>query len=168
MRRNIILLCLLILIQIPLSAQNKSDRAFIKRYTNTKVLNEISKKAKSHYINSLNNPAHLNVKKIIINKQNEIGYLAGFDKEGNPVYDFEDNIDLAFTSRIDRIWTGGSSGLDLTGEGIEIGHWEAGGLALTTHQELEGRITHAENEPVTSHATHTAGTMIGTGIENNA
>ncbi|PWH87065.1 S8 family serine peptidase [Brumimicrobium oceani] len=77
-------------------------------------------------------------------------------------------MNAAISSRVSKIWTGGTSGLDLSGLGIQIGHWEAGGLALTTHQELAGKVTHAENEAVSSHSTHTACTMIGEGIDQDA
>jgi len=168
MKKHLILSCLFILTLINLQAQNSSDRAFIIQHTNTKVLNDILEKSNEDYFNALNKPENSKIKEFIINDKNQIGYLSGFDKEGHPVYDFDDNIYVAISSRIDKIWTGGDSELDLDGSGIEIGHWEAGGLALLTHQELDGKITHAENEAVSSHATHTACTMVGTGIDISA
>lgn len=168
MKKHLVLLSILFFIHSNLIAQNENDRAYIIEQTNTEVLYEISEKMKNYYINALNKASNQEIKKEIINSKGEKGYLSGFDINGNPVYDFDDNIDSAITSRVDKIWDGGESGLNLNGSGIQIGHWEASGLALTTHQELNGKITHAENENITSHATHTAGTMIGTGINGDA
>jgi len=168
MKKTLLLLTIFLLIQVKIIAQNENDKAYILEQTNTKALNEISKAAKGYYNSNFERAIKQGVKLKIVNSLNEIGYLSGFDKKGNPVYDFDDNTDVAVTSRIDKIWNNGNSGLNLTGSDIEIGHWEASGLALLTHQEFNGKVTHAENEPVTSHATHTACTMIGSGIDNNA
>jgi hypothetical protein len=123
----------LILIQSNSIAQTEIDRSYIKERSNTKALNEISIRANPHFTKCLDSSVNRNVPLEIVNIQNQIGYLSGFDSSGNPVYDFDDNIDAAVSSNIDAIWTGGSSGLNLDGSGIEIGHWEAGGLALITH-----------------------------------
>ncbi|RYM34755.1 T9SS type A sorting domain-containing protein [Brumimicrobium glaciale] len=166
-KKLVLFFSVLFFFQSELIAQSESDRLKIIEQTNTKKLNELSKKANTHYITALKKALAEGVETEILNSNNEIGYLSGFDAQGNPVYDFDDNVNSAITSRVDKIWSGGTSGLNLDGSGIEIGHWEAGGLALTTHQELAGKITHAENEAVSSHSTHTACTMIGTGIDTD-
>ncbi|EDP69626.1 peptidase S8 and S53, subtilisin, kexin, sedolisin [Flavobacteriales bacterium ALC-1] len=168
MKKILSLIVILILTQSNLIAQNENDRALILKQTNIKLLDSISKKANEHYINFLKETVKKGVNMEVSNSRNIKGYLSGFDINGNPIYDFDDNVNVAITSRVDRIWNGGSSGLNLNGDGIQIGHWEAGGLALTTHQEFNGRVTHAEFELVTSHATHTACTLIGTGVDNDA
>ena len=149
-------------------AQNEIDKAFIIERTNTTVLNEIAEKSTNYNTNLLSEAFKSGIPLEITNNKNEKGYLSGFDLNGNPVYDFDDNVSAAKSSNIDKIWAGGSTGLDLDGTGIEIGHWEASGLALITHQEMVGKVAHAENEVVTSHATHTACTMLGSGISPNA
>ncbi len=149
-------------------AQNEIDKAFIIERTNTTVLNEIAEKSTNYNTNLLSEAFKSGIPLEITNYKNEKGYLSGFDLNGNPVYDFDDNVSAAKSSNIDKIWAGGSTGLDLDGTGIEIGHWEASGLALITHQEMVGKVAHAENEVVTSHATHTACTMLGSGISPNA
>jgi len=168
MKKTLIILSIGLLIQSKIIAQNENDRAYIVERTNTKVLNEISEKCQNNYLTNLAEERKQGLKTEITNSRNEKGYLSGFDSEGKPIYDFDDNINSAITSRVNAIWNGGSSGLNLDGSGIQIGHWEAGGLALPTHQELSGKITHGENENITGHATHTACTMIGTGINNDA
>ena len=66
--------------------------------------------------------------------------------------------------RVNKIWRDNAGVLELDGAGLVIGHWEAGGLAMSSHQELRNRLIKGESAQVTSHATHTAGTMIGAGI----
>ncbi|WP_250630202.1 S8 family serine peptidase [Rhodoflexus caldus] len=89
------------------------------------------------------------------------------------------NVGAARTTRANRLWTGGSLGLNLNGEGITFGVWEAFdntpeghqvAAVLPTHQELNGRVTIMDGatlSPVgrgSNHATHVAGTLAATGI----
>ena len=167
MKKILTLLLFCTIFQAGIVAQNTEDRAYIISKTNVKKLKELSKRYNYSYLKVMTK-AGKDIKLTVLNRKGEIGYLSGFDKFGNPVYDFDDNYDAATTSRVRKIWIGGSSGLDLDGTGIEIGHWEAGGLALKTHQEYSGRVTHAESGDISSHASHTACTMIGSGINFNA
>ena len=168
MKNTFVILLILFFFHSKSIAQNEIDRLYIIEKTNTKILTEIAEKSSNYYSELLNKALTNGVPLELLNEKNEKGYLSGFDINGSPVYDFDDNLNAAKSSQIDEIWVGGSTGLDLNGSGIEIGHWEASGLALITHQELAGKVTHAENEVVTSHATHTACTMLGTGISANA
>lgn len=54
----------------------------------------------------------------------------------------------------------------LEGSGVLIGGWESG-TPQTDHPDLAGRITIAQGGTISSHATHVAGTLIGSG-KNNA
>ena len=57
----------------------------------------------------------------------EIQYI---DKS-NPVYYITTNWGAARTVRTDRLWPGGITGLDLTGNGYhKIGKWDGGGVRL--------------------------------------
>ncbi|WP_159038452.1 S8 family serine peptidase [Brumimicrobium mesophilum] len=168
MKKQLILFGAILFVQSGINAQNEQDRKTIIEQTNTSALKAISDRHKAQYISALEKAQKEGIPLKITNSKNEIGHFSGFDSMGKPVYDFDDNENAAITSRIDRIRDGGTSGLDLDGDGIEIGHWEAGGLALTTHQEFDGRVTHMENFAVSSHSTHTAGTMIGSGIDTDA
>ncbi|MEJ6798191.1 MAG: S8 family serine peptidase [Crocinitomicaceae bacterium] len=168
MKNILLILSMLFVVQSKMIAQNEIDKAYIIERTNTAVLNEIGEKSAYSYSYLLKEAIINGILLEITNSKNEKGYLSGFDLIRNPIYDFDDNVSAAKSSNIDEIWAGGSTGLDLDGTGIEIGHWEASGLALITHQEMVGKITHAENEVVTSHATHTACTMLGSGISPNA
>lgn len=163
MKKIITILIFFLLAQTYINAQNEKDRAYILRHTNVQELKKISEKSNDHYTRNLKKAENQSVEKEIINDKNEIGYLSGFDIDGNPEYDYDDNAIVAKSSRIDQIWVGGASGLDLDGSGIEIGQWEGAGVPLITHNEFDGHVTHGEISPVSSHSTHTSGTMIGVG-----
>jgi hypothetical protein len=74
-----------------------------------------------------------------------------------------DNATAASVSNIDVI-QGAPSNLD--GSGVIMGIWD-GGPVRTTHENFGGRVTISENDrPMSDHATHVAGTMIGDGVPN--
>lgn len=150
------------------SAQTEEDRAYIVERTNVEVLENFVAERTAFYEEMMQKALEEGVPLKIVNDKNEIGYLAGFDQDGTPQYDFETNVEAAITSGVNDLWNGGANNLSLNGLGIQIGHWEAGGLALTTHVEFGGRVVHAENQVVSSHATHTACTMIGAGLDPEA
>lgn len=145
-----------------LSAQTASDRAYIKAKTDVSQLRAMAKRLEEAQASVTQQQFDT----VIVYKNGQRAFLSGIDKEGNPVYDHDDNFSAAITSGIDKIWRGSS--FDLSGCDIQIGHWEAGGVALAGHREFTGRVTHAESAEVTSHATHTAGTMIAMGVSNGA
>ena len=93
--------------------------------------------------------------------------------DGQPVYRSTDNHGAAETTRAAELWTGGSLGLDLTGDGyVQLGHWDFGKVRIT-HQEFtdqgSSRVIWMDNNMATGfHATHTAGTMIAGGVEDRA
>ena len=51
---------------------------------------------------------------------------------------------------------------DLDGTGVIVGEWDAGHADLT-HDDLEGRVTFGDSASVNYHATHVAGTVLGSG-----
>lgn len=149
-------------------AQTSEDRAYILQRTNTEALEQLKVKHEKRYQRFIDST---DVPQVFVSGSEgkiRVEHLAGFTAEGQPIYDYDDNVNSAITSGVDHIWVGGSTGLDLDGTDIVIGHWEASGLALPNHQELIGKITHLENQSVTSHATHTACTMLGTGVDPDA
>lgn len=99
--------------------------------------------------------------------------LNGIDETGHPLYiATESNSAAAATTRTNQLYTGGSLGLSLNGSSDAIknrlGIWDGGGV-LSTHQELNGRVTQQDNVSTTDiHATHVAGTMIAAGISAQA
>jgi len=75
----------------------------------------------------------------------------------------------AQTISADHVWPGGSSALNLTGSGITLGLWEAGGNPEASHREFTNRITIQDGNTFASdHATHVAGIMIAAGVDARA
>jgi len=98
--------------------------------------------------------------------------LMRLDASGMPEYYITGNLNAARTSETDHLWTGGVSGLNLTGEGMLIGEWDGGGV-LTTHQEFNNgsgtRVTQRDSPAsLHYHSTHVAGTLIAEGQLNAA
>lgn len=94
--------------------------------------------------------------------------LQRLSRTGKPIYYITDNLNAAKTVSTDKVWVGGSSGLDLTGNGINIGEWDAGRVR-DTHREVTGRISHGDGASSTHyHSTHVGGTILATGVDNAA
>jgi hypothetical protein len=101
----------------------------------------------------------------------EIRYIIN-DK---PVYVTTDNIDAAQSTKTDHLHNGGSLGLNLEGQNMNIGIWD-GGAVLITHDEFlnsdasASRVSKGETLITVNsdHATHVAGTMIAKGTNANS
>lgn len=52
---------------------------------------------------------------------------------------------------------------NLDGAGVLVGHWD-GGQVDTDHPDLAGRVQNLDSAGISSHATHTAGTILGSGL----
>lgn len=96
---------------------------------------------------------------------------------GKPVYYVtQSNLAAAQTTRADRLWTGGSMGLNLNGQEMIVGEWD-GGPVRRTHQEFgsttsrviqKDGVSFTSHNGNTNHATHVAGTLIASGVTANA
>ncbi|NOX85796.1 MAG: S8 family serine peptidase [Chlorobi bacterium] len=90
-------------------------------------------------------------------------------QDGIPMYYITDNLGAAHTTRAAELWPGGSSGLNLTGEGYDqLGEWDAGAVRVT-HQEFTdqgaSRVTQMDGNYATNfHSTHVAGTLVAAGV----
>ncbi len=92
--------------------------------------------------------------------------------DGEPQYYATFNLGAAHTTQASELWTGGSTGLDIDGEGyIQLGEWD-GGKVRTTHQEFtdqgNSRVAPQDGGSIADHATHVAGTLIAAGVKNQA
>jgi hypothetical protein len=72
------------------------------------------------------------------------------------------NAALAQDARVDAIRSGGATGYELTGAGVLVAQWDEGG-ARETHRDLLGRVTLDDRAGLPAHASHVAGTMLGSG-----
>ncbi|KAA5547448.1 S8 family serine peptidase [Adhaeribacter rhizoryzae] len=93
-------------------------------------------------------------------------------ENGRPIY-YETlfNLTSAITTNTNKVWQGGTSGLNLSGANPllagKLGIWD-GGAVRKTHQELAGRIVQRDGATaLNDHATHVAGTMIAKGVSAN-
>lgn len=93
--------------------------------------------------------------------------LVGFDEVGFPVFYETDNVDAAISTNTIPVKQGGSSGYNLSGNGIIVGEWD-GGPVRETHQEFGSRVVIQDAGSSSSHATHVAGTIMAAGVDNAA
>jgi PKD repeat protein len=94
----------------------------------------------------------------------------GITQNGLILYNTTFNLGAAKTISTDKLWTGGSLGLSLSGQGLtnRLGVWDGSGV-LSGHQEFQGRATVPDGSAASvEHATHVAGTMVAFGINANA
>ncbi|MET0393198.1 MAG: S8 family serine peptidase, partial [Chitinophagaceae bacterium] len=95
--------------------------------------------------------------------------LTGIDEFGLPLYTSADNnIIAAATIGTNKLWPGGSSGLNLTGSSASVKDklavWD-GGRVRATHVELTGRVVQRDAPGgLSDHSTHVAGTMMASGV----
>ncbi len=94
--------------------------------------------------------------------------LKAIGSDGTPLYYTTLNDPSSQTSRANALYENGLLNLGLTGNGMEVGVWDAG-IALTTHQEFDTRAKNADgSSEVSLHSTLVTGNLISSGIEANA
>lgn len=85
-----------------------------------------------------------------------------------PIYYSTSNLNAARTISTNELWSGGEANLSLSGSELIVGEWDGGGV-LTTHVELDGRVTQSDvPEQISDHSTHVAGTILASGIDADA
>lgn len=88
--------------------------------------------------------------------------LVDVDDFGAPVYRSTTNAGAAITTGVTKLRPNGGLGLNLEGSGITIGIWDGG--VVFDHSEFDSRVAFKENNTVSDHGTHVAGTMIAAGL----
>ncbi|MFN0275041.1 MAG: hypothetical protein ACKVPJ_04800, partial [Chitinophagales bacterium] len=90
-------------------------------------------------------------------------------ENGLPVFYTTDNVNSCKTISSNQVWSGGTAGLSLSGNGISLRIWDGGSVSLS-HQEITGRSTlgSGQDASVHYHAAHVAGTMIASGVNSSA
>jgi subtilisin family serine protease len=86
----------------------------------------------------------------------KIGHVDGFEPKSRLG---SLNVDSAKIAHADRLW---GAPYHLNGQGMQVGLVD-GGSVLSTHVELQNRVTNLSNKDSDLHATHVAGTMISAG-----
>ncbi|MGB4204035.1 MAG: hypothetical protein WBJ84_00255, partial [Bacteroidales bacterium] len=105
-----------------------------------------------------------NLKYISDDRYSEIIYI---DEFGMPQLYITNNLNAARTTGTNQLWPGGSTGLNLNGNGYIIGIWDAGGVR-TTHQEFGSRVTIKDGASLHNHSTHVGGTIAASGVQSAA
>lgn len=163
--RNLITCALLLLSAITL-AQTTEEARFqqIEEMKGSfKQSEESRKKRVENYLEQ-----HKDISRVSYLKDGSICAL--YDVVNNrPIYQAQDNAGAATTVGTVELRTGGSLGVNLTGEGMKVGVWD-GGYARPTHVEFGGRILtgDAGEYGVNFHATHVMGTILAAGVSASA
>jgi len=105
-----------------------------------------------------------NLKDISDDRYSQIIYI---DEFGMPQLYITYNLNAARTTGTNQLWPGGSTGLNLSGNGYIIGIWDGGGVR-TTHQEFGSRVTIMDGASLIDHATHVGGTIAASGVKSAA
>ncbi|WP_424004245.1 S8 family serine peptidase [Maribacter sp. IgM3_T14_3] len=94
--------------------------------------------------------------------------LQGIGVDGSPLYYETYSDEAGMVSRASTLNTDGLMGLNLDGDGMNVGVWDAG-VALENHIEYASRVTIADsNAEVDAHATRVSGSIISTGLKKDA
>lgn len=122
-----------------------------------------------------------NTKKRWIDSKGGISVLYDI-RNGRPIYKSTMNVHAATATKTRPLQVGGTSGLNLDGDGLTIGVWD-GGPVEDTHDEFvdtsdpENPISRVEviditttagEEEISNHATHVSGTIAAHGADPNA
>ena len=168
MKAKILLVALLsVTISLGLSAQTETNHA---------KLEELTRQFEAEWADQQNRvQEYARQNKLLISFESEDGVLYQLVDivDGQPLYLTTDNYGAAITTRAAELWEGGSTGLELSGEGYDkLGEWD-GGKVRVTHQEFTNtgasRVTQKDNTSgINAHATHVAGTLVAAGVVNDA
>lgn len=159
-----------------LLAQTTEQVRWIQERSNTAKLQELALTFRKQELKAKKEAYKIAKKKgLPIFKQLNDGRIAELQyfEAGVPIYFVTNsNLNAAATTRASDLWTGGALGLNVNGQGMIIGEWD-GGAVRASHQELTGRVIQQDGASFavnsnTSHATHVAGTLIASGVQNNA
>ncbi|WP_448528581.1 S8 family serine peptidase [Raineya sp.] len=168
-------LCLLG-ISLTCFAQNEKQVKWIQERSNTTKLQELSQTFRKQEIQAKKEAYALAQKRglPIFQKlaDGRIAELQYFEKDVPIYFVTTSNLNAAATTKASDLWTGGSLGLNLNGQGMIIGEWD-GGAVRNTHQEFGTRVIQQDGASFavngnTSHATHVAGTLMASGVQSNA
>lgn len=169
---------LLLLFFVTVYGQTREERNTIVNQYDLNKLNEL--KLKLTLDSKANNMAiedYINSHGLEKTKRKANGGLMQikYIMDGKPVYMSSDNDNSATSTKTNLLHNGGSLGLNLEGQNMNIAAWDSEGV-LTTHQEFLNSDSSAsratKGEPffanISDHATHVSGTLIGKGTNPDA
>ncbi|MBP6557418.1 MAG: S8 family serine peptidase [Flavobacterium sp.] len=152
-------------------SQSLSQRQDIIKETDVATLNLLSETFNAEYLQRKERiesylVSHPTTKKVL--------YVDGVKKE---IYDVINNTEVLYystsnfnaarTARTDRMYSGGSLGLNIQGQGMYAYVWD-GGSARNTHVEFpNNKVTSLDGSAFEDHATHVTGTIVAEGLTAN-
>ncbi|HOZ75594.1 MAG TPA: S8 family serine peptidase [Flavobacterium sp.] len=159
-----ILLFLLFLSSI-VSAQTTAEKIKIAAHSNVKHLKALSKKYEADFRKNKETAIQLSKRyhwQPSLTDGLTYSELMGVTPDLRPIYFTTYNQGSGITSRASKLYHNGGLGLDIEGQNMTSGLWDAGS-ALASHEIFSGRLS-IMDDCITnrSHSTHVAGTIIGT------
>lgn len=164
-------------------SQTESEKLAIIKQTNVAKLKALSKEFRDRYRANREEALRLAKKngwkaEIAESKWKK---LVGVSEDGRPIYREPLDDGAKITARSPALYSGGSLGLALQGEGITAGVWDVFGI-MTTHYAFENRVRHADTAKASvfdttkhqivtkhnNHATGVAGNIIASSLFNSA
>ncbi|WP_439490724.1 S8 family serine peptidase [Algoriphagus sp.] len=102
-------------------------------------------------------------------KDGDVAELQYFDETDQPVYYKIMNVSAANTTGTVALQPNGALGVNLTGKGMVVGVYDQTRPKID-HVEYKGRLTQVDGstETISNHATHVSGTILATGVRDNA
>jgi trimeric autotransporter adhesin len=86
-------------------------------------------------------------------------------RDGVPLYNNGFAVEAAQTISTDKIWPGGSAGINLDGTSRTLSMWDQGSPRLTHQEFVTNRVTELDgNTTIDLHATAVAGVLVGGGL----
>jgi len=172
MKKTILLSVTLCLFSTKSFSQTREERLKISQYSNKsanqKLLNLLNEKeiSRKQRLNNflISNPTY--VKRLTIG---EFGLQELLDvlPNGEMIYAKTDNEGSGITARANKLYSGGSLGLNIQGQNMIAGVWDGGNIR-STHQEFVNgsvsKITNKDGSTLNDHATHVMGTIVAKGV----
>jgi serine protease AprX len=183
--KNLYLTLFLSIIIFSTQAQTAEERAkIVQEYNNQNAQSKNARQAAQVALNEAYNAAEIRVNAYLLKypvlkrtfvKNGSLYYLKDVDKDGNPVYiNTKSNVESGTLIKANQLYTGGTLGVNITGQNMVAGIWD-GGQVRATHELLSGKVAmqagqtldgSADNHKGNNHQTHVTGTMVGKEIAN--
>jgi serine protease AprX len=149
-----------------ISAQSQIEKEEIIRATDVEKLNELKTEFTLQYLDrQARIDTYLKVnpiaKRFIVDGVEKEIY--DVDQFGNISYSETTNLGSSVTIGTNKLYNGGTLGLNLQGQGMTVGVWDSG-PALETHVEFSnGRVNIFDYVDYSDHGTHVMGTVLAGG-----
>jgi len=148
--------------------ERKGDASQSDKQAQTSLSEKLKKEESNRRIR-ISNYLNQNTDKKRIVKDDETGKIEIRDifPDGTPFYFATSNEGAALTARTNSLYSGGSLGINIQGEGMTAWVWD-GGPVRDTHEEFmingTSKVTIADYSTMSDHATHVAGTIAARGV----